>query len=319
MKIYMILKKVYYSLKIRMEFNKEAKFFLQNYMLSSEKKENIEYNILMISHSIEKGLCNTKNPRPFGKEKIAELKKLLIKYFQIYKSPAFATDLCLSMISQYLKYYELNNFIDKAEYLEAKSVYNLFDYNSKECGKSEYMPIINLNSYLEFTKSRHSVRKYKQQAIENSKVEYCIKCALQSPSACNRQMVKVHVYYNSSSKIGIINDFAQGLSGFDITNINYAIITYEEAAFLFPGERNQGMFNAGLFSMNLVNAFHEKNIGSCFIQFGNDFNEEQKIKSSLGYKNSERIAVIIAFGYYEDKYDIPASIRKNLADIMIVE
>lgn len=319
MRVYMILKKVYYNLKIRMEFNKEANFFLKNYMLSSERKENLEYNILMISHSIEKGLCNTKNPRPFGKEKIAELKKLLIKYFEVYKTSSFATDLCLSMISQYLKYYELNNFIEKTEYLEAKCFYNLYEYNSKECGKSEYKPIVKFNNYLDFLKSRHSVRSYKQQIVEKSKVEYCIKCALQSPSACNRQMVKAHVYYNSSSKIGIINDFAQGLSGFELININYVIITYEEAAFVFPGERNQGMFNAGLFSMNLINAFHEKNIGSCFIQFGNDYNEEQKIKKSLGYKNSERIAVIIAFGHYADKYDIPASIRKSLADIMVVE
>lgn len=318
MKIRRIMKKKYYSLKIRVEYYKEAKFFIKNYMLSSNQKENVEYNILMISHSIEKGLCNINNPRPFGIKKIAELQYFLDFYLQNYQ-PSYASNLGLSMIYKYLKFYEYNNFIKNKEYLNAKAYLENINYNLVDCGSLKYKPVIKSKTFYEFLKSRHSVRSFKKEHIDNSIVEYAVKCALQAPSACNRQMIKAHIYYNFSNKISIINEISQGLSGFDIGNINYILITYDETAFIFPGERNQGMFNAGLFSMNLVNAFHEKGIGSCFIQFGNDFKEESVIKKKLEFKEAERIAVILAFGYYSEEYNIPSSIRKGLEDVMIVE
>lgn len=67
--------------------------------------------------------------------------------------------------------------------------------------------------------------------------------------------------------------------------------------------------------MNFVNALHSLGIGSCFIQFGNDYKEEKQLKQILNIPESEKISVIIAAGYYKDKSIIPYSSRKYRKEI----
>jgi len=163
------------------------------------------------------------------------------------------------------------------------------------------------------------LRNFSNEKVSLDEIKYAISAAISSPSACNRQMIKTYYYPNSTKKNEIISQYAQGLSGFDKENINYCIITYDENSLCIPGEKNQGMLNSGLFSMNFVNALHSKNIGSCFIQFGNKMNEEKKLKEKLEIKNNERVAVIIALGKYREVNYVPISCRKDVEDILVVE
>lgn len=93
------------------------------------------------------------------------------------------------------------------------------------------------------------------------------------------------------------------------------VVAFVVNANYFIGERNQGWLNAGLFSMNLVNALHSQGIGSCFCQFGNSTKQEEQLKKLLGIPASERIAVILSAGYYCDKSIIPYSPRKKIGDV----
>ena len=122
--------------------------------------------------------------------------------------------------------------------------------------------------------------------------------ALKSPTACNRQMVKIY-YVKSKEKKDYILKIGQGFSGFKYDGINIFVITFDINANYFVGERNQGWFNAGLVSMNFVNALHSLGIGSCFVQFGNTNKEEEKVKKILNIPSNERIAVLLSAGYYD--------------------
>ena len=68
--------------------------------------------------------------------------------------------------------------------------------------------------------------------------------------------------------------------------------------------------------MNLVNILHSYEIGACFVQFANSSQDEEYIKDQLSIPQSERIAVFISFGYYEDKCTILYSDRKPVKDIL---
>lgn len=116
-------------------------------------------------------------------------------------------------------------------------------------------------------------------------------------------------------KKNIIINYGQGFGNFELENANIFIITYDTAAFHFIGERNQGYFNAGLFSMNFVNALHSQGIGSCFVQFGNSKKDENIIKKICGISSSERIAVLVSAGYYEENISAPKSPRKDKKDV----
>ena len=62
-------------------------------------------------------------------------------------------------------------------------------------------------------------------------------------------------------------DYSPGKGGLYLEGVNTFIITFDVNGLTGKGERNQGYFNAGLFSMNLVNAFHSLGIGKYLFIF----------------------------------------------------
>lgn len=86
-------------------------------------------------------------------------------------------------------------------------------------------------------------------------------------------------------------------------------------AFAYSGERQQGLFNAGLCTMNFINGLHARGIGSCCLQWSNKHAEDLKVRKALELQDSERIAVVIAAGYYLEETVIPCSVRKSVDDI----
>ena len=112
-----------------------------------------------------------------------------------------------------------------------------------------------------------------------------------------------------------LNKVIIGLPGFNKEHVNFFIITYDLAAFAYSGERQQGLLNTGLCTMNFVNALHAKGIGSCCLQWSNKHSEDRRIRKLLGLKDSERIGVIVGAGYYLPENTIPCSVRRPISDI----
>ena len=148
-------------------------------------------------------------------------------------------------------------------------------------------------------------------------IKEAIDIAKYTPSACNRQYIKVHYYPKGKMRQNII-DYSIGKGGLYLEGVNTFIITFDVNGLSYPGERNQGYFNAGLFATNLINAFHSLGIGSCFIQFANSVKEEEKLKELNEIPSYERIAVILYAGYYDEKSIFAVSPRKDLEDYFTV-
>ena len=125
-------------------------------------------------------------------------------------------------------------------------------------------------------------------------------------------MCKIYFVDNSKLKEQV-KKFAMGLGNFDLTGVNYFIVTFDVKAFHYSGERNQGWLNAGLFAMNFVNALHSLKIGSCFIEVGNSFKSEKELKKMLNIPECERVAVIITAGYYKKTFSILSRDRKEIS------
>ena len=67
--------------------------------------------------------------------------------------------------------------------------------------------------------------------------------------------------------------------------------------------------------MSLVNGLQHKGIGSCILQWGNSIEEENMVKLRLTLPAQERIATIVAAGYYPEETVIPISARKKTTEI----
>ena len=321
------LKKIKFLVKIRKkykidrEFRNDKRFFIKNYLESTENINTKKYDILLIVHGLEKATLN-KNPRRFGVEKVKRLINNL-KYMEDNdKKLDYEYFLGVTCLKKYCEFYEKQQWIDADEYIIVKSflnsLSNLSDF-SIPFGKNvikleDIMSSVNNINYKDIVNSRHSIRNFSEKKLDKETIDDVISSVIHTPSACNRQMCKIYFISGKNMKEKV-KDYAMGLGNFELKNINYFLITYDMNSMYFEGERNQGYFNSGLLAMNFVNSLHVHGIGSCFIESGNTFAEEEKLKEELGLPKSERIAVIITAGYYKNENEVLFSKRKKIEDI----
>lgn len=164
--------------------------------------------------------------------------------------------------------------------------------------------------YEKFIKSRHSTRNYKNIPIKIEDIKKAINMAKYSASEYNRQYIKVHYYPKGKMKRNFIN-YSLGKRGLYLKGVSSFIITFDSNGLTGKGERNQGYFNAGLFSTNFVKALHSLGIGTFFIQFANSVSDEEKLKKLNEIPSNEKITVILFAGYYDEKSIFCVSPRKD--------
>ena len=321
--IYPLLKRIRFFFEVQREYGGDKRMFMKNYVDSSPSTiDKVSYEMIRTIHSVEKGFSND-NPRPFGILPTNTLMKLVKEYERLSAEQSgeknFSYQMTIGCLTSYVKFYEDRGWTQESQYQVVKSF--LEERASEASVPAGVIPysLDKLNEgmqfdYLSFVKGRRSVRKFSGEKVPEEVMRECIDIAKYAPSACNRQMVKVYDVRSEKASDYIVR-FAQGKSAFVLDTVSFLLITFDMNAFYFSGERNQGWFNAGLFAMNLINAMHSKGIGSCFIQFGNTNSEEKKIKADLGIPGSERIAIILAYGYYTDETKVPDSTRKETDSI----
>ena len=316
-----VISKLYEGIRTVREFYCEYLFFKKHNSYSKEQtKGTISYNMIRKVHTLEKGMSNP-NPRPFGEKNIKEIISLIQQYELTKEKSNFSYNMAISGLNEYLKFYEKKGWTNEKTYVMVKrALENRFCEEKVDVGAKVY-GLETLNGgkefdYSSFLSSRHSVRTFMAKNVEEDDIQNAIRMAILTPSACNRQMIKVYHFRKEEDNLYIANN-VQGISGFDKDNTRFLVVTFDENAFYFVGERNQGWFNSGLFSCNLINALHNKGIGSCILQFGNSSNEEKAIKNRLEIPKPERIAAIIAYGYYADSTLVPCSYRKSIGEVMI--
>ncbi len=301
------------------DYKKDKRFFIKNYMYSSGvTKEKLNYDFLFEIHKLEKGFAVV-NPRPFGIDKVIKIINAIKKYEEKEYEPSFSYNLAYSSLEEYKKFYEEKSWTDTEQYkIVSDFLSNAKDYTYIPVGaydlhKSDFIDATKID-FDKFLSSRKSIRNFAAKELEQEDINKAVEMAIKTPTACNRQMCKIY-YIKKEDNKKIVEKYAQGLGLFDLTNANYFVLTFDISANYFIGERNQGWFNSGLVTTNFINALHSIGIGSCCIQFGNSFKEEKIMKKVLNIPESERIAVIITAGYYDEVSRIPYSTRKPIEEI----
>lgn len=293
------------------QFRDDARSFSKYYCDSAETMGDYKYSIMLIVHSLEKGMCMP-DPRPFGKDKASKLLNLLENSDD---KSSFEYNLGISVLNEWIAFYQEHNwqcdsFIHKcSQFLKGKAI-------SLDSGYKVYKPCVltGQDNFEHIIMSRHSVRDFQPTKLSEEDIDLAVRCFIEAPTACNRQMCRL-LYIEDEAKKEILDEVIVGLPGFNKCNIQYFVVTYDLAAFAYSGERQQGLFNAGLCTMNFINGLHAKGIGSCCLQWSNKKGEDSKVRKALGLKESERIAVVVAAGYYLDTNIIPCSTRRTKADV----
>lgn len=203
------------SLKIYKEFLNDAHGFSSSYIEAAEEKENYKYSILLLVHSLEKGMCMP-SPRPFGGSKVEKLIELIKNYQG--DSSDFEYKIAVETLFSWKKFYEKHGWSNEKTYQEVNDF--LTSYNEPEfvTGSKRYsykaFPQEEINGFEHILFSRHSVRDFKKQNLMKSDVDFAVKCFQEAPTACNRQMCKVFLVKSNNVK-NLLDETLIGISGFN--------------------------------------------------------------------------------------------------------
>ena len=303
------------------EYNYDINFYKRHNMYSNATLNSLGYESIIHTHTLEKGMEHFEL-RPFAVKKTGYIMSLIRREskFENYKN-TFAFINGINSLREYKKIYENHGWTSKEENKKVKNfLSNYTEVEQQKAGayiltKKELEKDYNID-YLKFVKSRHSTRNYKNIPIKLEDVKAAVEMAKYSASACNRQYIKLHFYPSGKMRDNVIH-YALGKGGLYLEGVNTFIVTFDVNGLMGIGERNQGYFNAGLYSTNLVNAFHSLGIGTCFIQFANSVKDEEELKKLNNIPEYERIAVILFAGYYDEKSIFAVSPRKDVKELLV--
>jgi nitroreductase len=155
---------------------------------------------------------------------------------------------------------------------------------------------------------RHSVRTYSGAAISDDTIVRSVRLAIQSPSACNRQAVRVHVFSGPQCLARILRH-QNGNRGFGSRADKLLLITYDLRALLSSAERNLPYLDGGLFAMTLIYALQDAGVATCCLNVNHHSFREAALRRALRIPPQEAPILLIAAGGFPATFRVPASER----------
>lgn len=298
--------------------------FLRFSAILNEYSTKIRHQGRIIAHYhvIEKGL-SLKEPRTgFGVAVVNNLVSILKKYQKQYGLDEVG-QVALNTLSSYY-HFNADRGQDNQELLKEITILKEAVPNHHLCTtyggvkpvmKKDILEASNVN-FLEFANARYSIRNFSSESVDFAIIQDAVSIALKTPSVCNRQTWKVHIFSDAEMKRKVLSH-QNGNRGFGDTADKILIVTSDLNYFTNPGERNQGFIDGGMFAMSLIYALHSLGVGTCCLNWSVTYQVDQALRCDAGISDSEIIIMMIAVGHMPDQFCVAQSSRKKVQDILI--
>lgn len=254
--------------------------------------KRLYYQIVIVSHTIEKGL-SLENPRPgFGKQKIEQLIGLMDRYDGSLGD--FPMGMARGALSKYVSHHRdlgiQDPVVDRVEaYVEASRA-------KVQCLETGGLKLIDgAVTGQGALDRRFSCRAYAMQKVAESQVREIVARAQRAPSQCNRQSTRVHCYQEPAD-IRRLLTLQGGSAGFVESVPNLFVVTSELAAWGGPGQRNQAYVDGSLFAMCLMLACVDAGLQCCPLNLAKTNRAEMALARAAGIPVDQRLIMMIAFG-----------------------
>lgn len=285
------------------------------------KKNRLEADIVRFVHSIEKGL-SIQNPRlGFGVSKIDHLFALAKRYLETEKEDFGCIYFIVDALEAYLDFHKKNEFENDDIIKIRKNYENLCtrlpDKESIYGGTQELLISdmdFNSEEIEKLFNTRHSIREFSGEEVDEETIRKAISLAQRCPSACNRQGVRVYSV-KGSDFISQYGHSLEGIGGFAQDVDKFLLITGKKSAYAL-GEKNQFIVSASMFGAYLTLTLHAYNIGACTIQRPLISTKPwESYRELKGIPSDEQLVMLIGIGKYKDKCTVPLSKRFDIDKI----
>lgn len=282
-------------------------------------KNRLEAEIVRNVHSIEKGL-SIENPRlGFGIAKINEMFGLIEKYIEITDEKEILY-FVIDALEAYDKYHSDNHFTNADVENVRKKCIDLKERlgsHDEICGGTLVYKNSDANIDVDNVKllfnTRHSIREFSGDEVPEETILEAIKLAQRSPSACNRQAVRVYSI-NSKDYIDSMGNL-DGIGGFAQDVDKFLLITGVQSAYR-PGEKNQFAVSASMFAGYLTLSLHALGVASCVVQ-RNLYADKMytSFREKHGIPADEQLVVMLGVGIPKEECSVPVSKRFSIGKI----
>lgn len=282
---------------------------------TDDDMHKMQYTLLRENHVLEKGLSMRDPRKGFGQEKVAALITRLENYCERYGNTDIAfMQYPLSTIKTYIKYTKENG-------TDIPEIERRFDALCQLCGnisievragvrtmtREELLSACD-NGFESLLHSRHSIRYFAPDYVDDETIIKALQMAQRTPSACNRQAWKTHVYRGEESKR--LMYWQEGCRGCEEEFKQSILVTADLKAFLWH-EPHQAYIDGALYAMNLINALHSLGLGCIPLSCGFQW-EKLRYLDGFGIPENEVPIVIVAFGNVNDEFKVAESTRKDI-------
>jgi nitroreductase len=162
---------------------------------------------------------------------------------------------------------------------------------------------------------RHSVRNFAPDPIPDEVIARAVRIAQQTPSVCNRQAWRVHVYTAPEDKETVLR-MQDGNAGFGHLAARVLLISADIRVYVTSGERHQAYVDGGMFAMTLVYALQADGIVSCCLNLCNYFFQDVAVHRVCRIPPWEIPIMMIAIGYPAAEYRVATSARLDTESIL---
>lgn len=174
---------------------------------------------------------------------------------------------------------------------------------------------------LECIKTRRSIRKFKEEAVNHDTIEEIIAAASLSPSWKNTQICRYNIVEDKSILNEIANNCVLDFE-YNQKTIKHApqlvVVSmiekrcgYErDGSFSTSKEDRWEMFDAGIASQTFCLAAHDLGIGTVILGIF----DEEKVSKAINLPDGQKVAALIAMGYPNQECEAPK--RKDVNELV---
>jgi nitroreductase len=282
------------------DFKRYAKFSLIGN--PNFTKEYSHARMLLLSHSLEKGLSFTPIKNEFGKKNVENLIVEVNVFLDRFPCDEIS-DLTIGVLNSY---YSLA--LPNKENEIGEKIKDLLIKHSKSnddlIGGVKEISLENLNFTNDFDALynvaflRSSIRNFSKREVSKLQITNAIKYAQTAPSVCNRQTSRVHIF--EGEKANAILENQLGNQGW-ANNANKLIVITSDLNF-FGGvfERNQAFIDGGLFAMQFVMGLHCQKIATCCKMYIRTPKIDRDFYKITNINTKEVPIMLILIGHYSE-------------------
>lgn len=281
----------------------------------SHESEKLLTEILMTTHALEKAFSLDNKRKGFGVKKVVLLIENIQKYIRKY-GYSDKLDVPIALINSYLVYqrndrYE-NPLLDKVEselyaiiveYGIKKDVFQMAGY--RKVNKSEMLDLTNID-FRRLAINRHSFRHFSKEPVSDVTIIDALEIAKFSPSACNRQAYRVHVF-SGNDKDAILK--LQGGANSFFKEVDKAILITGDMHRYFTTEMHLAYVDGSLFAMALIYALTSLGVASIPLTMGRKLNTLKSVMKEMNIPDNELPVILIAIGNYPTEAALSLSHR----------